>query len=62
LTLYAVTELAGRPQVSLPEITLPVKVHLVNPVLGNNCLGRPETTKTVQIIDTDVVNRSLVYP
>jgi hypothetical protein len=37
LTLYAATELAGTPQLGLPEITLPVKVHLINPVLGNNC-------------------------
>lgn len=37
LTLYAVTELAGTPKLGLEEITLPVKVHLINGVLGNNC-------------------------
>jgi hypothetical protein len=38
LTLYAVTELAGQPQIhGLEEIVLPVKVHLINPVLGNKC-------------------------
>lgn len=39
LTLYAVTELAGVPNVSFAEeaVSLPVKVHLVNPVLGNSC-------------------------
>jgi hypothetical protein len=38
LTLYAVTELAGTPNVSNPEATkLPIKVHLINPTLGNNC-------------------------
>ncbi|HEV2790468.1 MAG TPA: hypothetical protein VGV69_04130 [Solirubrobacterales bacterium] len=38
LKLYAVTELAGTPNVSNPEnVQLPVKVHLINPVLGNNC-------------------------
>lgn len=38
LTLYAVTELAGTPDLSNPEATtLPIKVHLINPVLGNNC-------------------------
>jgi hypothetical protein len=37
LTLYAVTELAGTPVLSLSTITLPVKVHLINSVLGNNC-------------------------
>ena len=37
LTLYAVTELAGTPNVSLALVSLPIKVHLINPVLGNNC-------------------------
>jgi hypothetical protein len=42
LTLYAVTELAGtspNPVVihSLDSLTLRVKIHLVNPTLGNNC-------------------------
>lgn len=38
LTLYAVTELAGTPNLSNPEsVQLPVKVHLINSVLGNNC-------------------------
>lgn len=37
LKLYAVTELAG-PADPFSEIaTLPIKVHLINPVLGNNC-------------------------
>jgi len=38
LTLYAVTELAGTVEIhSLSSITVPVKVHLINPVLGNTC-------------------------
>jgi hypothetical protein len=38
LQLYAVTELAGTPDLSNPESpTLPIKVHLINPVLGNKC-------------------------
>lgn len=38
LKLYAVTELAGQPKNLTPfSSTLPVKVHLINPVLGNNC-------------------------
>lgn len=38
LKLYAVTELAGAPSnLGFNSITLPIKVHLVNPVLGNNC-------------------------
>jgi hypothetical protein len=39
LTLYAVTELAGSPGPPLlaGNFTLPIKVHLINSVLGNNC-------------------------
>ncbi|MBS1878919.1 MAG: hypothetical protein JST31_05360 [Actinobacteria bacterium] len=39
LTLYAVTELAGTPDLNIFEepLELPIKVHLVNGVLGNNC-------------------------
>jgi hypothetical protein len=38
LQLFAVTELAGTPGNPFGEtFTLPVKVHLINPVLGNNC-------------------------
>lgn len=37
LTLYAVTELAGTPELGFTTINLPIKVHLINPVLGNKC-------------------------
>ncbi len=38
LTLYAVTELAGVPQLFGDfSATLPIKVHLINSVLGSNC-------------------------
>jgi hypothetical protein len=38
LQLYAVTEIAGTVGNPFGEtFTLPVKVHLINPVLGNNC-------------------------
>jgi hypothetical protein len=38
LELYAVTELAGTPKIlSVEHVQLPIKVHLINPVLGNNC-------------------------
>lgn len=37
LTLYATTELAGGPFVKGGILTLPVKVHLSNSLLGNNC-------------------------
>jgi hypothetical protein len=39
LKLYAVTELAGQPGIPLEEdpLKLPIRVHLINPVLGNSC-------------------------
>jgi hypothetical protein len=38
LKLYGVTELAGAPtNFSFGGFTIPIKVHLINPVLGNNC-------------------------
>lgn len=38
LQLYAEAQLAGTPQILGPEhVKLPIKVHLINPVLGNNC-------------------------
>jgi hypothetical protein len=38
LTLYAATELAGQPVFhGVNNITLPIKVHLINSTLGNNC-------------------------
>jgi hypothetical protein len=37
LTLYAVTEAAGQPVLGIETISLPIRVHLVNGVLGNNC-------------------------
>ncbi|HVO53603.1 MAG TPA: hypothetical protein VMT37_04235 [Solirubrobacterales bacterium] len=38
LTLYAETQLAGTPTIhNLQEFTVPVKFHMINGVLGNNC-------------------------
>jgi hypothetical protein len=38
LTLYAATELAGTPVFhGVTDIDLPIKVHLINSTLGNNC-------------------------
>lgn len=37
LTLYAATELAGTAFPILEPNILPIKVHLINSVLGNNC-------------------------
>jgi len=46
LTLYAVTEAVGLPQFHITSspntITLPMRVHLINPVLGSKCyVGSP---------------------
>lgn len=42
LTLYAVTEAVGQPVVNPERIQLPMRVHLINPTLGNNCyVGSP---------------------
>ncbi len=37
LTLYAVTELAGIPKFGESALEMPIKVHLINGTLGNNC-------------------------
>ena len=38
LKLYAITEFAGQPSnFTVATVTLPIKVHLINPILGNNC-------------------------
>jgi len=50
LTLYAVTELVGQPQVSLENTVLPIRVHLVNSVLGNSCfVGSPANPITLHL-------------
>jgi len=42
LTLYAVTEAVGQPQLSFTDISLPIRVHLINSTLGNKCyVGSP---------------------
>jgi hypothetical protein len=37
LKVFAITELAGTANLLKEPAELPIKVHLVNPVLGNNC-------------------------
>jgi hypothetical protein len=38
LKLYAVTELAGPPTgFNFSSVTIPIKVNLINPILGNSC-------------------------
>jgi hypothetical protein len=43
LTLYAAAEAVGQPQLhSFNSVTLPVRIHLINSALGNNCyVGSP---------------------
>jgi hypothetical protein len=52
LTLYGVTELAGEPHLSLGgEISLPLKVHLINSVLGSKCyVGSSSNPVSVHLI------------
>lgn len=52
LKLYAVAELAGTPtDFSFNTVTLPLKVHLINPVLGNNCyIGSSSNAMTLHLI------------
>jgi hypothetical protein len=53
LTLYATTELAGQPKHVLePPVSLPVKVHLENSVLGNNCYVGSNTNPIQLSLDT----------
>lgn len=37
LKLYAVTEAAGVPNLGITKIEMPIRVHLINPVLGSKC-------------------------
>jgi hypothetical protein len=43
LKVFAQTELAGTPKLTGVNLTLPIKVHLTNPVLGNNCYVGSDT-------------------
>jgi|SRR5215213_5333732 len=53
LTLYAETQLAGQPVIhSLQEFTLPVKIHLINGTLGNNCYVGSNTNPIVWNLTT----------
>jgi hypothetical protein len=49
LKVYAVTELAGAPNITT-GLKLPIKVHLINPVIGNNCyVGSNENPITLDL-------------
>lgn len=51
LTLYAVTEVAGQPNLN-QDLTLPIKVHLINPVLGPKCYVGSTTNPIVLKLTT----------
>lgn len=51
LKLYAVTELVGPPEIG-EGISLPIRVHLINPVLGGNCyVGSPSSPIHLELIE-----------
>jgi hypothetical protein len=55
LTLYAATEIAGQPVLNgLNNITLPIKVHLINGVLGSKCYIGSFTEPIVLHLSTEV--------
>jgi hypothetical protein len=51
LKLYAVTELVGAPEIG-QTLTLPIRVHLINPVLGSKCyVGSPSAPITLHLTE-----------
>jgi hypothetical protein len=54
LTLYAATEIAGQPTIhTLNFVTLPVRIHLINGALGNNCYVGSFTSPIVWNLNTN---------
>ncbi len=50
LTLYAVTEVVGTPNLD-ESLKLPIRVHLINSTLGNNCyVGSPSNPINLNLI------------
>jgi hypothetical protein len=57
LTLYAATELAGTPtEFEFNTVTLPIKVHLINSILGNNCYLGSNSNPIVLHLTTETTN------
>jgi hypothetical protein len=52
LKLYVITELAGVPSnFNIESVTIPIKAHLINPVLGNSCyVGSNSNPITLKLI------------
>jgi hypothetical protein len=53
--LYAVTELTAPPEV-FGEIVLSLKIHLINPMLGNNCYVGTNSAPIVMHLTTKTTN------
>ena len=56
LQLFAQTEIAGVPNIGEAAITLPIRVKLINPVLGNNCYVGSFTNPIVLKLITATTN------
>lgn len=56
LQLFAVTELAGTPAVGLSQAFLPIKVRLVNPILGSNCYVGSDSNPIQLVMTTKTTN------
>jgi hypothetical protein len=57
LKLYGITELTGPPtNFTFETVTIPIKVHLVNPVLGNNCYVGSTSSPIVLNLTTGTTN------
>jgi len=56
LTLYAVTELAGQPSLTEGKLKLPIRVHLINSTLGNNCYVGGFTNPIVLNLTTETTS------
>jgi hypothetical protein len=59
LKLYAVTELAGTPEAGIADLSLPVKIHLINPVLGSKCYVGSDTNPVVLNMTTGTTSPPL---
>lgn len=54
LQLKAITELAGQPVIGFEGLTMPIKVRLVNPVLGSKCYVGSNSAPIVLFLKEEV--------
>jgi hypothetical protein len=59
LQLFAVTELAGKPEITFDGLEMPIRVRLVNPVLGSKCyvgtLASPIKLKLIEKVSPEFI-------